>query len=328
MKIEALQHFVAIAEAGSVTRAAEALMVAQPSLSRQLRQLEREFGGPLFLRVGRQLKLTPLGQRVLVRARQVLKAIEELQKVGDRAPDHPLLTLGASLTTLGGFLPRAVARFRAVRPEAELVVHTGLSQDIYDLVASGVVEVGVVSAPQNRPIIITHPLFEDRLWLIAPSHHPLAQRSEVHPQDLDGVPMVTMTARAALRQDLNALFSTFGVHPIICMEIDNVGVLQAMVAVGLGVTILPGSAHIPYLHDQQLEAIPFVAPAPEADKASVRRFSLVYLPAPLSSIAQAWVDVCQAVAAEFLGRLPNPAPPDTSPKPSRRRRRQTSPARR
>jgi LysR family carnitine catabolism transcriptional activator len=306
MNLEALKHFVIIAETGSVTRAAERLMVAQPSLSRQLRQLEKAFGGPLFIRAGRHLTLTPLGQVVLARAQKVLQEVEALSQVAYHAPERRQVSLGASLTTLSGFLPRAVSQFRAVHPDVELSVRTGLSQDVYDLVGQGAVEVGVVSAPQARPIIVTEPLFTDTLWLIAPAHHPLAQREAVFPHDLDAVAMVTMTPRAALRQDLNALWSTFHVQPRISMEIDNVGVLQAMVAVGLGVTVLPRSAYIPYLHDQQLVAIPFEVPEGYESLLPTRRFALIYLPAPLSPLAQAWVEVCQSVAAEYWARRPQP----------------------
>jgi LysR family nitrogen assimilation transcriptional regulator len=299
LNVQALRGLVKIAELGTVTRAAEALPIAQPALSRQIRGLERELGQPLFVRQGRRLQLTPFGRRVVEKAREVLREMDGLEHLGEDFASLRAMAIGASLTTLSGFLPRAVARFRKALPETDLVVHTGLSQDIHDMVGAGRIEIGVVSAPRPRPFIVTQPLFEDPLWLICPARHPLAHGAEAHPEDLHRLPLVTMTGRTVLRQDLNAILATCGVEPRICMEIDDIGAIERMVEAGLGVTVLPRSAWVGGDRRRSLAAIPFVLPDARTEGTAVRRFSLIRLGSPLSPAAETWVRVCLEVAAEF-----------------------------
>jgi DNA-binding transcriptional LysR family regulator len=296
LNIEALRGLVKIAELGTVTKAAEALRIAQPALSRKLKQLEKQFNQPLFIRSGRYLELTPLGHVVVSRAKNVLQNLDALQNIGREYKGRPVIKIGVSLTTLAGFLRPAVSHFRHTHPDVDIVIQTGLSQDIYDLLAKGKIDIGMVSSPQVHPFIVTQTLFVDRLWLICPADHPLAGYPFVSPQDLHNVPLVTMTGRATLRQDLEAIFSSYNIKMKICMEIDNVGVMQTMVAAGLGVSILPASTRI---HNEHLAAVPFLVNDPHLQEKTFRHFSLIHLENMLSPEAQSWINVCHTVAANM-----------------------------
>ncbi|MBX5436540.1 MAG: LysR family transcriptional regulator [Alicyclobacillaceae bacterium] len=296
-----------MAELGTVTKAADALMVAQPALSRLIRQLEKELGKPIFVRTGRYLQLTPFGHEVVNRAKLVLQNLESIRQLGSGESAHPMLRIGASFITLSRFLPETVSMFRQRHPHVDLVISTGLSQDIYNLLSEGSIEVGLVTSTVPRPYVVTRQLLVDQLCVICTPDHPLAKRSHVTPGDLHRIPIVTMTGRSGLRQDLNAIFAAHNVEMRVCMEIDNVGVIQTMVAAGLGVTILPHSAWIPFLVDQHLQAIPFVLPNTRVQSNTLRRYSLIHLENAVTPIAEQWIRVCTEVAyaisrASYLGR--------------------------
>jgi DNA-binding transcriptional LysR family regulator len=304
MNVEAVRSVLRVVELGTVTRAAEALHVAQPALSRQIHGLERDLGQPLFVRQGRHLVLTPFGHRFV---RQATVAIDDLNALERLAADQAAsrnLTVGASLTTLSGFLPRVVARYRERAEAADITVRSGVSEEVYDLVAAGDVELGVVSAPRPRPFIVTRPLFSDPLWLICPADHPLAARPAASAHDLDGVPLVTMTPHTVLRQDLSALFTTFGVTPRVCMEIDNVGAIERMVEAGLGVSVLPRSVVVDLPALRALRAVPFRWPSRAITERTARRISIIQLRTPLSTPAQLWVAVCEEEGRRY-GSLPS-----------------------
>lgn len=294
LNVEALRGLVKVAELGTVTKAAEALNIAQPALSRKLKQLEKQFNQPLFTRSGRYLELTPFGHAVVSRARSALQNLDALHHLGRRYKERPVIRIGASLTILAGFLRPAVARFRHLHPDIDIIVHSGLSQEIYDQLAKGMVDVGLVSSPQDHPYIVTQTLYMDRLWLLCADDHPLAKYPFVTPYDLDNVPLITMTTRAHLRQDLESIFNAAQIRMKICMEIDNVGVMQTMVAAGLGVTILPGSIRIQH---QPVAAIPFLVTDSRLQEKTLRRFSLIYAENMLNPEAQLWINVCHTVAA-------------------------------
>lgn len=296
MNFEVLRRLVKIADLGTVSRAAESLLVAQPALSRQIHQLEREFGQPLFVRNGRYLKLTPFGQKVVAQARLVLQDFDALRQMTTSHEVPRRIELGASLTSVSGFLPQAVSCFRKTFPNVELVIQTGLSSDVYHLVSAGAVEVGVVSTLFPHPYLQCETLFRDQLWVVCRSDHPLAERPAATPEDLHRRPFVTMTKRSGLRQDLTAIFSLYDVRVEIAMEIDNVGVIQHMVQAGLGLTVLPRSALIHHLYDHTLKAVPFVPPDAKAQDSLARPISLVHLGRTLSPAAEDWIRICKQVA--------------------------------
>lgn len=275
-------------------------MVAQPALSRRLRELEEELGKPLFLRSGRQLQITPFGNEVLQHARTVLAELDLIERLRiSNSNEMRVLRVGASLTTLSRFVPLVISRFRNMEPNVDIVVQTGVSQEIFDMVADGRVELGVVSAASQHRFIVRRFLFRDSLWAVCPADHPLSELREVNPKHLHDVPLVTMTSRTVLRQDLNAVFSTYGVKPRICMEIDNVDAIQRMVEAHLGVSLLPKSVLSPAIESYKIKAVPFVVDEARMGDSLFRQYSVIHLDAPLSEDAERWMAVCMDVARQF-----------------------------
>lgn len=298
MNVEMLRAFVKVVELGGVTSAARALRIAQPAISRKIHALESEFGKNLFFKTGRKLQVTPFGYDVYQHARSVLSEMDTLNQLSQSLP-APRLRIGASLTTLSQYLPRVVSQFRDTHPEVQVSVLTGRSDEVYDMITEGRIEIGVVSAPIQKPYFTAHLLFEDPCHLICPATHPLATETIIEPTHLHEVSFVTMTNHTKFRQDLNLIFAAFNVEPYIRMEIDNIDVIERMVKSNLGVTLLPESVWSGQ-SQSDLHSIPFIVDAnPVLAEQILRRYSVIHLKTPISAEAQSFVDICQDVAAHF-----------------------------
>lgn len=299
MNVETLRAFTKVVELGGVTKAARALRIAQPAISRKIHSLEKEIGKKLFVKNGRHLQVTPVGYQVFQHARSVLSGMEALDQLSQSLVTSKRLTVGASLTTLSQYLPQVVSKFREAHPEVQVSVQTGRSEEIYDMITDGRIEIGVVSAPSSSPYISTRPLFQDSCLVLCPSTHPLALFQVIEPQDLHNVALVTMTNHTKFRQDLNSIFATFSVKPRICMEIDNIDVIERMVESNLGITILPRSVW--YRKPQStLRSIPFAVNGENSlSQKMARHYSIIYLETTLSPEAMAWVETCRDVAVGF-----------------------------
>lgn len=297
MQLNQLAAFVAVVEQGTVIEAAEKLHIAQPAVSRYIRRLEDELGFPLFEHRGRQLRLTPFGRWAYERARRILEEASLLS----RSQRLPALYVGASLLTLPTFLPRVIERFRQLASDVELHVETGLSGEVYESVAHGRIEVGMVSDAHARPHLRVVPLFTDHLWFLYPRAGSWSRREAVRVEELSQFPLVLMSPKTVIRAELDRLFRRHQVHPDIRMEVDNVDVIQRVVAAGLGATILPRSVCLPALHGDGWYAAPLIV-GPEATEpldGLSRTFGLITLDAAVSPLAEIWIELCKTVAAEF-----------------------------
>ncbi len=293
MQLHHIEAFVTVVEYGTVTEASHRLRIAQPALSRYIHTLERELGQPLFDHHGRRLHLTPFGQWAYDKARHIL---EETRSFAHGRTGQNL-NLGASLTTLTTFLPQAIQEFREREPQSEIHVETGLSADIYELVGNGRAEIGLVSDARPRASYRVIPLFTDPLWMLCPTTSPWKDMDTVSIEQLHSQPMIMMTPRTLLRADLDALFRSHAVIPDIRMEVDNVDVIQRMVATGLGATILPRSVCVEASHLQKWRTIPLESP--ECSGRLSRTFGLVTLLAEPSPMAWIWIELCVQLARTF-----------------------------
>lgn len=297
MQFHHLEAFVAVVECGTVTEAAQKLRIAQPALSRYIHHLERELGHTLFDHHGRRLHLTPFGQWAYDKARHILDETDVFRKGNTGQSLH----LGASLTTLTAFLPEAIRLFREMSPVTELHIETGLSADVFDLVGSGRVEVGLVSDAKPRAYYRVIPLFTDPLWVLYPPDHSWPAADMISVEQLDGCPLILMTPRTLLRTDLDALFRSYAVVPDLRMEVDNVEVIQRMVSAGLGSTILPRSVCLEATQHSGWQALPLKEtlvsslPSPQL----MRTFGAITLHADISPVAALWIELCVQLARRF-----------------------------
>ncbi|UJW83477.1 LysR substrate-binding domain-containing protein [Hydrogenophaga sp. SL48] len=243
MDLKQLEYFVRVAELGSFTRAAIALDVAQPALSRQVRLLEVELRQNLLVRNGRGATPTDAGKLLLEHGRgilhQVERAREELGRVRGALAGRVAIGLPPSLArVLTVPLTRA---FRAQLPEAQLSISEGLSATMQEWLHTGRLDIAVLYNAMPAPDIEISPLLEEELLLVQPRPPGLAEEPPPPPVPLAEVaalPLVIPSRPNAIRMHVEAEMANIGCRPQIALEIDGVSAILDLVADGLGSALL------------------------------------------------------------------------------------------
>lgn len=243
MDLKQLEYFVRVAELGSFTRAAIALDIAQPALSRQVRLLEVELRQNLLVRNGRGATPTEAGKLLLEHGRgilhQVERAREELGRVRGALAGRVAIGLPPSLArVLTVPLTRA---FRAQLPEAQLSISEGLSATMQEWLHTGRLDIAVLYNAMPAPDIEISPLLEEELLLVQPRPPGLAEEPPPPPVPLAEVaalPLVIPSRPNAIRMHVEAEMANIGCRPQIALEIDGVSAILDLVADGLGSALL------------------------------------------------------------------------------------------
>lgn len=247
MDLKQLEYFVRVAELGSFTRAAAALDVAQPALSRQVRLLEVELRQSLLTRNGRGAVPTEAGHLLLEHGHGILHQV-------DRARDDLARLRGGLSGRVALGMPNSVARvltvpltraFRKALPEARLSISEGLSSSLQEGLISGRLDIALLyNAQPSRELAIT-PLVEEQLLLVRARPPGLAEDPPPGPIDLAEVarlPLVIPTRPNAIRMHVEAEMAGIGCRPVVALEIDGVSAILDLVLDGAGCAILSRNA--------------------------------------------------------------------------------------
>src|SRR5438876_745700 len=190
MEFHQLKYFVAVAEQRHFTKAARNLRIAQPSVSRAIRVLEKELGTPLFHRMKGNVALTSAGEVLLPWARRVLADVDgaslEVRELADLRRGRLAVGATPSLTTT--VLPPALTRFHQSFPAIDLVLHEAGSRDLVQELEQGVLDIALVILPLRHEVLETTPLLREELVVAVPHTHPFAARKTVSIGDLKGAP--------------------------------------------------------------------------------------------------------------------------------------------
>lgn len=242
MELRHLRYFLAIADAGTMARAAQQVFVTQSTLSHQLAQLEDELGSALFERVGRQLKITQAGQALLGHARGVMAQVEEGKRAVSLLGDGSVGTLrvGVIHSFVTALMPAVCSAFVRSHRGVRLQVAELTALDIEAQVAEGTLDLGVAFHPPAHVSVMGEHLFDDTLMLAVPAAHPFASRRNVRFSQLAGVPLAMLGVRFATRRLLDGYFQRAGVQPDVIVEIDSVDALLQLVQKGTAAAFLPG----------------------------------------------------------------------------------------
>src|SRR5580765_4572748 len=180
-----VEGFLEVARRGSVSRAAEALFVTQPTLTARLHSLERELGAPLFVRTPHGMRLTDAGRAWVPYAERALRALVDgrdvLEQVKTASAGH--LMIGAAPAVSTYILPELLEKFVADHPRVEVSVRTGHSEDSVDLVLSDEVQIGLGRAIRH-PELELRPFHTEELVLVCAPDHPFTQRDDVPMADV------------------------------------------------------------------------------------------------------------------------------------------------
>ncbi|MGH9141012.1 MAG: LysR family transcriptional regulator [Vicinamibacterales bacterium] len=244
MDLRQLEILQAIAETGSFTACGRKLHVSQSAISRQILLLEEELGEPLFLRVGRQVRMTPaaeslvqLGQRVFLDVRETVGSIT------DRTRElRGTLRLSGGMTVCLYVFPPLLKHLRRVHPQLDVRLTVALAGRSVQEIRGGRVDAGLLTLPVEENDLVTVPALREELLLIAAPTHHLAKRRRVQARDLAGLPFVLFEVGSATRRVIDNFFAAQNIEPTIVMDTENVEIIKAMVKTGLGVGIVPYQA--------------------------------------------------------------------------------------
>ena len=242
MEIRQLRAFIAIAESGTFTAGAERVHVTQAAVSMQIRQLENEVGAKLFIRAPRNVILTEAGEKMLERARHILRehdaALEEIAELAG-AKRGRLRIGSASAGVSSGQLPRILKELRKHHPSAELSVTSGTSESLVQQLLAAELDIAFVSLPVEARGIQTERLNDDQLVAIASPRHRLARQRTVSAYALAGEKLILGERGGNTRRLIDEFFAQAGVKPTVAMELSRLGAIKRMVEEDMGVGIVP-----------------------------------------------------------------------------------------
>ena len=265
MTLEQLRVFVAVAERQHVTRAAEALNLAQSAVSAAIAGLEARHGIKLFHRVGRGITLTDIGVMFLDEARAVLARADaaELTLAESAGLQRGVLSLQASQTIASYWLPRHLVAFRRAHPAVEIRLSIGNTAQATDAVLAGTAELGFVEGGFDEPALAARRVAGDQLVVVVGPEHPWAQRSGGGPPDLRQSGWVLREPGSGTRSVFEAALASFGIGPAdlhVMLELPSNEAVRAAVEAGMGATALSASVAAPSLEAGLLYQIPVVLP--------------------------------------------------------------------
>ncbi len=267
--VHQLRYFVAVAEDGQFTRAAEHLEVAQPSVSAQIRRLETLLGTPLFHRGPGPVTLTDAGDTLLPIARRVLADLasieDEISGLAKLLSGHVAVGATPSLSTT--LLPTVLGRFHRLHPGVAIRVSEQGSPQLVDELLAGTLDLALAIAPVQSRGLASIALAEEELVVVTTPDHPLVRRRSVTVPELAEHPMVMFRPGYELRTSTLAIFAEHGVEPTVAVEGGEMGSVLALVAAGLGAAVVPG---IVTTGETRLRATRFHAPPPTRTIALVR----------------------------------------------------------
>ena len=244
MDLRQLEILQGIAETGSFTACGRKLRVSQSAISRQISLLEEELGEPLFLRVGRHVRMTPaaeslvqLGQRVFQDVRETVGAItDHTQTLRGR------LRLSGGMTVCLYVFPPLLKHLRRVHPELEIRLTVATAGRSLEEIRSGRLDAGLLTLPVEESDLVTVPVMREELLLVTMPSHPLARKKRITPEDVSQHPIVQFEPGSATRRVIESFFLREKIDPTVVMETENVEIIKALVKTGIGISIVPYQA--------------------------------------------------------------------------------------
>ncbi len=240
MEFAQVRAFLAAADSGSFSRAAETLSVAQPSLSNRILALEREVGQQLFERTGRGVRLTDAGRSFLPFAIRAMRALDQggAMLEGSRDARAGQLAIGTAPAVGTYVLPGILKSFCLDHPGVDVLVRTDHSEEVLQMVLDDDVQVGF-GRPVSHPDVRTVTIYRDDLILVVPAGHDFAGRALVPIAQLSEESLVLFDRDSSYYSLIVGMFRDLGVAPRQQMQLDSIEATKKMVEAGLGIALLP-----------------------------------------------------------------------------------------
>lgn len=242
MELDQLRHFLSVADTGNFTRAAEAVGLSQPALSRSIARLEEELGQPLLERQTRQTSLTEAGRRFRPRAQQILALVDEAKAEINDDGETGEIRLAAIPTIAPYYLPELLSRFQRQRPRARLIVSEDTTDRLLKRLADGAIDAAILARPIDAKYLQLNDLFDDELLLVMNSSHPLAEKRQIRASDIESLPFVLLGEAHCLTDNVLSFCRQKSFHPVSVEQTSQLATVQELVALGHGVSLVPAMA--------------------------------------------------------------------------------------
>ncbi|HUB90600.1 MAG TPA: LysR family transcriptional regulator [Dyella sp.] len=268
MELRHLRYFIAVAETGSLTiAAARRLHTSQPSLSRQIKDLEDQVGAELLVRSPRGITLTEAGKVFFDHAKMALSQVNAGIEAARRAaqPGKQRFAMGFLTGQEMTWLPEAMHILRAELPNIDVTVSSDHSPDLADALVRGKLDLAFLRAEPGYDLIY-RPIMQEPLVVLMPSDHRLASRDKVRARDLLGEPFIGMGNKAnVLRVVIDDYLHSANVDITPSQVVDNPATLMSLVASTRGITLIP--AYVQNLMPWSVTSRPLAGKAPSIDLA-------------------------------------------------------------
>ncbi len=284
MDTQSLLAFTTIAELKSFTEAAEQLHLTQPAVSKRIASLEAQLNCSLFDRIGRQVKLTESGKALLPKAQKILFEIEDAKRALTNLSGvvSGKLALGTSHHIGLHRLPPVLRRFSKAYQDVQLDIKFIDSEQAYDLVNQGSLELGIVTLPpQTPPPLRTEWIWDDPLALLVGPDHKLAQVEAVDLKELSELPAILPSPTTFTRRIVEDVFACRNLAINVSVSTNYLETIKMMVEIGLGWSVLPTS-----MIDEKVQILPIEGVS------MTRKLGVVYHPNhSLSNAAGALLEI-------------------------------------
>ena len=260
LEVRHLQLVAAVADVGSLTRAGDRLHLTQSALSHQLRDIESRLGAALFLRVGKRLVLTPAGERLLASAKDILERLRQTEDdIRQMGKEHAgVLRLTTECYTCYHWLPPLLLRYRRRFPRVEVRIDVAATGRPLDMLLAGKIDLAIVSTPVNDRRLVSRPVFDDELVVVASKRHRFAQQTHVRLADMRDETLFVYPPKEESRV-LQEVLLPGGAAPARVEEVLLTEAIAELVKAGLGVAVLAGWAVQPLVDSGAIVARPLTA---------------------------------------------------------------------
>jgi len=247
MNLKDLKYIITVAETMHFGQAAERCCVSQPTLSGQIKKLEEQLGVTLFERSKRSVTTTPIGEEILVLAREILEKTEALRELAksQRDPYATPIRIGAILTLSPYLMPLVMKPLRQQYPNMQLILSEELTDSLVSRLQRHEIDAALLATPVDPDEFDCIPLFDEPFWFACPSHHPLAEQEMISRKDLHDNGLLLLAEGHCLAEqamelcDMNNGRMDDGMADLRASSLET---LMHMVSAGIGCTLVPALA--------------------------------------------------------------------------------------
>ncbi|MBS1144193.1 MAG: transcriptional regulator, LysR family [Proteobacteria bacterium] len=268
MTLTEMRYIVALARERHFGKAADACHVSQPTLSVALKKVEGQLGSPLFERGASDVRITPLGERIVAQAMRVLEEAVKLEEIAESTGD-PLvgqLRVGIIYTIAPYLLPQLIPALNREAPKMSLFLKEDFTANLIPALKAGELDVIVIALPFAEPGLVAQPVYDEPFRVVVPSTHGWAVRSEIDGDELDGQNLLLLGQGNCFRDQVLESCPRLSAPDALehSLEGSSLETIRYMVASGAGVAVMPSTAADPLIaKEPMVKVLPFAGTQPK-----------------------------------------------------------------